>query len=76
MIVGQWNFLLCDTPNWRIDIIEGLLIQPGSHFSADTVRSPSLLGNHGAIGFLEGLYYRAHIQRTQRPEIDDFHVDS
>ena len=70
-VIWKGNFLLSNTDDGRVDVIEGFFIDAADDFAADAVRLPTFFHNDGAIGFLERFEHGFHVERAQGAQVND-----
>src|SRR3979411_899344 len=72
LVVWRGHFGGADAGDRCIEVVERLLVDARGDLRADAVRAPALLGGYQSAGFLDRLDDGRHVERPQRPHVDDF----
>src|SRR3984893_12279538 len=61
--------------NRRVQVVEAALLHPGCNLSRNAISRPALLDHHAAVCAPNRLDDRRPVDRPDRAEVDDLHVD-
>src|SRR3972149_5025772 len=74
--VGEGDFLLRHALDGRVEVVEAFFVEARGALGPDAVRAPALFHDDGAVGLLERLVNRLHVERAPGAQVNHFRLDA